>query len=72
MINKPPQVVCDDKDLEAVQRGFNPESRKGAVGSIPRYLMAHYAEKYQTIPNVHKYSTTNFGALNRLDRETSG
>ncbi len=55
-----------------MQQGFDSSSRQGAMGSIPRYLMAHFAEQYPTIPNVHKYSTTNFGALNRLDRETSG
>ena len=72
MINKPAQVVCDDKDFDAIQRGFDPSLRQGAMGSIPRFLMANFAETYPTIPEVHKYSTTNFGALNRLDRETSG
>jgi len=56
--------------LEAIQKGF--KSRGQAMGSIPRFLMAHFAQDYPVIANCHKYSTTNFGALNRLDRETSG
>jgi len=70
VINKPAQVVCDDKNFRAITDGF--ESKGKAQGSIARFLLANFAEHFPDICKVHNLSTTNFGALNRLDRETSG
>ncbi len=78
VINKPSQfMVCDDKPFDGMHKHvYRPKSdrerRDGPHGCLARFALSKFGEKFPDLCKVHKLSTGNFGALNRLDKDTSG
>ncbi len=52
-----------------------PTNKQGPHGNVPRFVLTQPWVNTPTgawLSTFQKYSTVNFGALNRLDRDTSG